>query len=55
VVKIATIILEIFGVLLVAAGVAAAVWRFIGYDSLAVSGVILLVASYFSARREGDS
>lgn len=48
-----TSLLDILGLLLVAAGVAAALFPVIGWACLAGSGVVVLAGSWLAARRAG--
>lgn len=46
-----TTALDVLGVLLVAAGIAAGLWSVIGATALVPAGVIILLASFVSALR----
>lgn len=46
----ATTVLDLLGILLLAAGFAAAVFPFIGWAALAVAGIVLLVGSWLADR-----
>lgn len=49
----ATTLLDVLGVLLVAAGLAAAAYLVIGWACLAVAGVVVLAGSQLAARMTG--
>jgi hypothetical protein len=49
--EVVTTLLDVLGLLLVAAGVAASVAPFLGWACLAVAGVVVLAGSLLAARR----